>query len=116
MSKDKKKTKAITILRCKENGCTDVIKIHPVNSGTYTLYPASLDEAKEQRRYLYTSQIMFDKRQIWEAYLYSDKNGEAWILERKGMLIRMTQKNFREFFGDEYEVWDITAKAKGVLK
>lgn len=88
----------------------DTIKIHPIKSGPYTLYPVSLDEAEEQHRYLYTSQIMFDKRQVWEAYLYSDKKGEVWILERKGIQLRMTQKGFKKFFGDEYEVWDIRAK------
>jgi hypothetical protein len=90
-------------LHIKSNFCTDVIRIHPIRSGTWALFPAELDDTEWQIKYLYSSFVVFDKRQVWDVYCCQEANGRIWDVKRNDVVLRMPENAFEKFFG-KYEI------------
>lgn len=90
-------------LQLKGNCCTDPIKIHPFRSGTWFLIPTELTERQKTHQYDYTSLIPFDGRQVWEVYYFNFGDDGGWVVQRKGLYLRMPEKDFERFFG-KYEI------------
>lgn len=90
-------------LQLKANDCTDYIKIHPVRSGYWFLIPTDLTEQQKLHQSHATSLIPFDGRQIWNAYYFRFDNGSGWCVDRKGLYLRMPEKDFERFFG-KYDI------------
>lgn len=87
------KNKVCGNLSLQSNSCTEQVKIHPVTSGTWYLYPANMDRPQ------FTSMIIFDRRQIWKAYYFRFADSSGWVVERNGLYLRMPEKEFERFFG-----------------
>ena len=96
MSKKKKAEEYIMELQIGSNGCTEPIKIHPAKTGS-----TDLTDEERLHWYDYVSLIFFTKRQIWEVYYFRSASGigSGWVARRSGMYLRMTEKDFEEFFG-----------------
>ena len=90
-------------LQLKENFCTDPIKIHPIRSGHWFLIPDNLTDCQKSHQYDYTSLIPFDGRQNWEVYYFCMGNEGGWVVQGKGLYLRMPEKDFERFFG-KYEI------------
>ena len=88
-------------LRLQSNACTEPISVHPIQSGIWNLVPA--DEGKENYRHSFISLIVFDKRQVWSVYFWNFGERKGWDVERKGLCLRMPEKDFEKFFG-KYEI------------
>ena len=97
------KTKGCKILKLKSNGCTEHIRIHPIKSGSWFLVPINMTEKEKNSQYLCTSIIIFDIRQIWDVYYSKFEDGAVWVVERRGLYLRMRDKDFIYFFG-EYKI------------
>lgn len=90
-------------LQIQANNCTDTIKMHPINSGDWFLIPTDLTEQQKRHQYHATSLIAFDGRQVWEVYYFRFGDGSGWVVQRKGLYLRMPEKDFERFFG-KYEI------------
>ena len=86
-------------LLLKENFCTDPIKIHPIQSGTWFLIPPDLNESQKMHQYDYTTLIHFDGRQIWEVYYFNFGDDGGWVVQKNGLYLRMPEKDFEKYFG-----------------
>ena len=89
-------------LQIQANCCTDSIRIHPISSGTWSLYPTEYDE-QNGRIYNFASLIPFDGRQLWDVYYFKFADCRGWVVERNGLYLRMPEKDFERFFG-KYEI------------
>ena len=87
------------VLKIGQNGCTKEVEIHPVRSDVWHMYPVDVDDNTKAN---YATLIIFDKRQVWHAYYYSDV-APGWVVVRKGLHLKMTGHDFERFFG-KYEV------------
>lgn len=92
-------------LSLQSNSCTEQVKIHPVTSGTWYLYPADMDRPQKKTRF--TSVVIFDRRQIWKAYYFHFADSSGWVVERNGLYLRMPEKVFERFFG-RFEISDFS--------
>lgn len=99
----KYKGEILGTLQIQGNCCTEPMKVHPVNSGTWYLIPADLTDEQKKHQYNATSLIPFDGRQIWEVYYFRFGDGSGWVAERNGLYLRMPEKDFERFFG-KYEI------------
>ena len=102
MSK-KYKGEILGTLQIQGNSCTEPMKIHPINSGTWYLIPDNLTDSQKSHQYDYTSLIHFDGRQNWEVYYFCMGNEGGWVVQGKGLYLRMPEKDFERFFG-KYEI------------
>lgn len=90
-------------LRYNEGTCTETIKIHPVECGTWHLIPETIYEDQGKNVYNYVSLISFDTRQTWEVYGYMEYGTKRWVVQKNGLYLRMPDKDFESFFG-KYEL------------
>ena len=90
-------------LQIQANNYTDTIEIRPICGGDWFLIPTDLTEQQNRYQHYATSQIGFDGRQVWRVYYFRFGDGSGWVVRRKGLILRMPEKDFEHFFG-KYEI------------
>ena len=93
-------TKVRGTLKLGDNFCTNAIKIRPIKQGTWNLFPLHTYGVVDIN---HAAVVYFDIRQQWTVYYYRFADTQGWCVERKGLLLRMPEKDFEAFFG-KYEI------------
>ena len=86
-------------LQLQSNYCTEPIKISPIRGGNWHLVPANQTNYTKDL----VSLIHFSKRQVWKVYYFYFEDQQGWVLERAGMYLRMSEFDFKYYFGN-YDV------------
>lgn len=78
-------------LQIRDNCCTDTIKIHPITAKVFYI---------DNGNYETGVHLFINKRQVWTAYYYRFADCQGWQLSHGMIRLRLTDKEFREIFGD----------------